>query len=153
MSGDAVIPQGAQQDGETVRGELRGAAGEQLFDVARKVLLGSSCAVCGATFFPQRQICPHCFDDGDISEIALDRDGLVYASTVVRVPSSLGHAPPYAYGYVDLAANGLRLIGRFSGAAPESFVPGTPVELDFEPVARDENGPLQAWVFRPSGGL
>lgn len=130
-------------------GELRSAAGERLFDAGRGVLLGSSCSCCGQRFFPQRPICPHCFADGTMQEVALARRGVVYASTVVRVPSSLGHRPPYAYGYVDLPEDHLRLIARFAGAPPESFAPGTAVELAFEAVARDEAGPLSAWVFHP----
>lgn len=134
-------------------GELRGAGGERLFDATRGVLLGSVCSACATRFFPQRSICPHCFDRGTLAEVALARCGVVYASTVVRVPSSLGHQPPYAYGYVDLPEDGLRLIARFAGAAAESFVPGTRVELAFEAVARDEAGPLAAWVFRPQAAL
>lgn len=128
--------------------ELHGTGGERLFDHERAVLLGSSCQRCGRTFFPQRAICPDCFTDGAMAERHLSRRGVVYASTVVRVPSSLGHKPPYAYGYVDLADEGVRVISRFIGSAPERFIPGKAVELAFEPVANDQFGPLLAWAFR-----
>lgn len=147
MSASTRTAKGADRFDENLPGELRSAGGEPLFDIGRGVLLGSSCSCCGQRFFPQRPICPHCFADGTMHEVALARRGVVYASTVVRVPSSLGHRPPYAYGYVDLPEDHLRLIARFTGAPPESFAPGTAVELAFEAVARDEAGPLSAWVF------
>lgn len=129
--------------------ELRAPSGARLFDAARDVLLGSRCARCGSRFFPARALCPDCFDDDAMAEIELARGGVIYASTVVRVPSSLGHLPPYAYGYVDLA-DGVRVIGRFSGGAPESFVPGAAVTLVFEPLA-SAAGTAHAWAFRLKG--
>lgn len=128
--------------------ELRGAGGERLFDAERGVLIGSSCPGCGRIFFPQRAICPDCFVEGAMVESPLSRRGVVYASTVVRVPSSLGHEPPYAYGYVDLEEGGVRVMSRFTGSEPERFVPGSAVELGFEAVGRDRQGPLLAWTFR-----
>ena len=128
--------------------ELRGAGGERLFDPQRAILLGASCQRCGRTFFPPRAICPGCFVDGVMVERPLSRRGVIFASTVVRVPSSLGHKPPYAYGYVDLAEDGVRVMTRFTGSEPQRFVPGTAVELAFEPVASDQLGPLLAWTFR-----
>lgn len=149
MSAYTAIPERAGLDGQGALGELCSASGQRLFDVNRGVLLGSFCNGCNQRFFPQRQVCPHCFNDGEMCELELGRQGVVYASTVVRVTSSLGHKPPYAYGYVDLPEDRVRLIARFAGAVPETFLPGLLVELSFEAVARDEAGALLAWVFRP----
>lgn len=128
--------------------ELRSPGGERLFDPENAVLLGSSCQRCGKTFFPQRALCPDCFTSGVMVERALSRKGVVYASTVVRVPSSLGHPPPYAYGYVDLTDDKLRVISRFTGSAPELFVPGAAVEFTLETVPNNQLGPMLAWAFR-----
>ena len=83
-----------------------------------------------------------------MGERALGRKGVVYASTVVRVPSSLGHPPPYAYGYVNLVDDKLRVFARFTGSAPELFVPGAAVKLTFEIVPNNQLGPMLAWAFR-----
>lgn len=151
MSAGETTPEPVGRDGQGLPGELLGAGGERLFDAARGVLHGSCCVGCGQRFFPPRAICPHCFAGRPMHEVELGRRGVVYASTVVRVASSLGHQPPYAYGYVDLPQDRVRLIARFEGAEPESFRPGTAVELAFAAVARDDAGVLLAWVFRPVG--
>lgn len=145
---------GQAEDGPTVPDEdpplieLRSPSGERLFDSERSVLLGSSCNHCGKNFFPQRAVCPDCFAAGVMVERALSRKGVVYASTVVRVPSSLGHPPPYAYGYVDLSDDKLRLISRFTGSQPELFIPGAVVELTLETVPNSQIGAMLAWAFR-----
>lgn len=128
--------------------ELRSPSGERLFDPERLVLLGSSCNHCGKNFFPQRAVCPDCFAAGVMVERTLSRNGVVYASTVVRVPSSLGHPPPYAYGYVDLPDDKLRVISRFTGSPPELFIPGTVVEFTLETVPNNQIGAMLAWAFR-----
>ncbi|MCL4744695.1 MAG: OB-fold domain-containing protein [Burkholderiaceae bacterium] len=127
---------------------LRGPTGERLIDPARGVLLGSFCGACTRTWFPQRRICPRCYSGERVGERALGRNGVIYASTIVRVPSSLGHKPPYAYGYVDLPRDGVRVFSRFSGSAPEAFEPGAAVEFVLEPVASNAPAATLAWAFR-----
>lgn len=128
--------------------ELRSPNGDRLFDPERSVLLGAYCSTCGKVFFPQRAVCPSCLEVGAMLERPLSRRGVVYASTVVRVPSSLGHQPPYAYGYVDLPEDKLRVMSRFTGSQPELFIPGTAVEITFETVPNEQFGAMLAWAFR-----
>lgn len=130
--------------------EIRAPGGERLFDPKRNRLLGARCARCETVFFPRRTVCPACFRAGAIAEHKLSRSGVIHASTVVRVPSSLGHRPPYAYGYVDLPADGVRVFARFTGDAPERFTPGTAVELTPETIACGDAGAVRAWAFRPA---
>jgi len=125
---------------------LHAADGSLLFDRERGVLLGTRCLNCGGRFYPQRSVCPQCFLAGKLEEHELEKTGVVHASTVVRVRSSLGHEPPYACGYVDVA--GLGVFTRFSGAAPEYFQPGTAVELGFEELACGAKEILIVPVFR-----
>lgn len=77
----------------------------------------------------------------------LDRNGTIYAATIVRVPSPVGLRPPYAYGLVDLDGGGPRIHALFAGAPVEAFVPGLPVEVVFEALRDGEN--LVAYKFRP----
>jgi uncharacterized protein len=128
---------------------LRSAAGTALFDAERGVLLASRCTRCEELYFPPRALCPACFMRGAMVEQALPRQGTVRASTVVRVPSALGHKPPYAFGSVGLA--GIDVFTRFTGAPPECFVPGLGVELAFETLRVETLGELLIHVFRPQG--
>ncbi len=127
---------------------LHAADGAPLFDLTRGVLLGSRCESCGSVFFPARVVCPQCFLQGRLVEQALEKTGLVRASTVVRVRSALGHEPPYAYGYA--AVGGVGVFTRFTGAVPEYFQPGTPVELGFETLHLGHEL-LTVHFFRPRG--
>ena len=138
----------ALEAGDAAIDEIRGSGGERLIDRDRGVLIGSYCPSCAKTWFPGRALCPRCFTDGVMTERALGRHGLIYASTIVRVASSLGHPPPYAYGYVDLAGDDVRVISRFSGSAPERFVPGTAVELVLEAIECSALDPVLGWAFR-----
>lgn len=106
----------------------------------KAALLANRCTVCGRTFFPKRPLCPDCFTDGKIEDVQLDTRGVIYSSTVVTVPSPVGIKPPYAYGYVDIPANKVRVFGLFTGAEPRSFAPGQEVELVLEAVSVTKQG-------------
>lgn len=103
-------------------------------------LLANRCTTCGKTFFPKRSLCPGCFDSAEMKEITLDRRGVVYAATVVRVSSPAGINAPYIYGYVDIPANRLRVFTLFSGEDPDLLIPGREVELVLEPIRTDNSG-------------
>ncbi len=103
-------------------------------------LIGNRCASCGKTFFPKRRICPACFDKGVMEEIRLSRIGVVYASTIVHRDSPAGVKGPYAYGYVYIPENDVRVFGLFTGQDPSIFKPGRQVELVLEPVRTDSSG-------------
>lgn len=101
----------------------------------KAALLANRCKVCGRTFFPKRPLCPDCFTDGEIEDVKLDTRGVIYSSTVVTVPSPVGIKPPYAYGYVDIPTNKVRVFALFSGSDPRAFQPGQEVELVLETVS------------------
>lgn len=124
-----------------------------LTDGERPALKGNRCTQCGKNFFPKRAVCPECFISGRMEEIELERQGVVYASTVVRVSSPAGIKAPYAYGYVDLPGNQLRVFALFTGADPGSFVPGKKVEVVLEPIGTDKEGnAVIGYKFRPVSG-
>ena len=111
-----------------------------LADGKSPVLLANRCTQCGKTFFPKRVLCPYCFDTGEMEKITLERQGIIYACTVVHIPSPVGIKAPYAYGYVDIPANSIRLCTLFKGDDPFSFAPGQEVELVLEALRINEKG-------------
>lgn len=104
------------------------------------VLLGNRCRSCGRSFFPRRSLCPTCFVGGELEPVRLNRRGTIYSSTVVHIPSPAGIQAPYAYGYVDLEGEGLRVFALFDGEDPEAFRPGLGVELVVDPIRTDSRG-------------
>ncbi len=113
-------------------------------------LLANRCTRCGKAFFPKRNLCPHCFEEGELEDIALNRRGVIYASTVVHVPSPVGIKAPYAYGYVEIPENRIRVYALFTGADPFTFKPGKEVELVVEPVRENDKGQkVIGYKFRP----
>ena len=103
-------------------------------------LLANRCTNCGKSYFPKRVFCPQCFDKRTMEDITLDRRGIVYACTVVRVPSPVGIKAPYAYGYVDIPGNQVRVYALFTGRDPASFTPGQEVEVVLEPIRINDQG-------------
>ncbi len=119
-------------------------------DGEKPALLASRCSSCGRQFFPRRLLCPHCFDEGTMEQTRLDTKGTIYCSTVVNVPSPVGIKPPYAYGYVNIAASDIRVFSLFTGAPAETFRPGQQVELVLEPVAVNKKGQqVVGYKFKP----
>jgi len=103
-------------------------------------LMANRCTKCRKSFFPKRRLCPYCFNQGNMENITLDRQGIIYASTLVRIDSPAGIKAPYAYGYVELPTNRLRVFALFTGSDPALFTPGQEVELVLEPVGMDKEG-------------
>lgn len=113
-------------------------------------LLANRCENCGRTFFPRRVLCPCCFDNGSLEDITLNKRGIVYACTVVHIPSPVGIETPYAYGYVEIPANNIRVFALFTGDDPYSFTPGREVELVLEPIRVDQHGKhIIGYKFKP----
>jgi len=103
-------------------------------------LLANRCTKCGKTFFPKRTLCPYCVDKGTMEDITLDRRGIIYACTVIHIPSPVDIKAPYAYGYVEIPANQVRVFALFTGDDPSSFTTGQEVELVLEPIRQDNQG-------------
>lgn len=115
-----------------------------------KALQGTRCTDCGRVFFPSRLICSHCgLTDAQLVPHRMSMQGVIHASTVVRVPSSLGHAAPYAYGYVDLPMDGTRIFSPFSGAALTAFTPGTKVRLVLGEISASAMRGVLGYSFAP----
>lgn len=98
------------------------------------------CAACsGAVFFP-RMICPHC-GDARLNWIEPDGLGTVYSTTVVRRKPDAGG--DYNVALIDLA-EGVRLMSRVDGIAPDQVRIGMPVHAQV--IQKDGQGLV---TFRP----
>jgi uncharacterized OB-fold protein len=118
-------------------------------DGSSEGLLAGRCTGCDKTFFPKRVFCPNCFDQSDMEDLTLSRQGVVYSCTVIQVPPPVGIKAPYAYGYVDITENGVRVPALLRGTDPTSFSPGQKVELDFEPIYTNKKGQeVIAYTFK-----
>jgi len=114
-------------------------------------LLGNRCNSCEKRFFPKRTRCPYCLEQGKMENITLDRQGIIYACTVVHIPSPAGIKAPYAYGYVDIPVDNLRVFALFTGDDPFSFYMGQKVELVLEPIKKNKEGQqIIGYKFKPA---
>ena len=113
-------------------------------------LLANSCRNCGKYFFPKRTLCPDCFEQGVLEDTVIDRNGVIYAVTVVHVSSPSGIEAPYAYGYVDIPANKIRVMALFTGDHSTAFHAGMEVELVLETIRTNSRGQhIIGYKFKP----
>jgi len=113
-------------------------------------LLANNCRNCGKCFFPKRTFCPDCFEQGKLEDIVLDTKGVIYAVTVVHISSPSGIEAPYAYGYVNIPANKIRVLALFTGDNPTSFHAGMEVELVLETIRTNSRGQhIIGYKFKP----
>jgi len=116
----------------------------------KPALFGSLCTKCDRVFFPQRELCPDCFEEGGMVMKRLDSKGVIYASTLVQIPSPAGIKPPYAYGYVDIPVDKIRIHALFDGTDLATLAPGTEVELVIGPFAVNKQGQnIIGYKYRP----
>ena len=113
-------------------------------------LSGNRCTNCDKRFFPKRSLCPYCFEKENMENVELDRFGVIYACTLVHITSPSGIKAPYAYGYVDIPADKIRVFGLFTGADPSSFCAGQKVELVIEAIRINKEGQeVIGYKFKP----
>ena len=102
-------------------------------------LIGSRCSECKRIDFPARVDCVDC-GDGTPDIVPLSRRGTLYSYTVVRTRPPFGLPAPYALGYVDLAAEGLRVLMPLDAKAIGGFAIGMPLVLVSGPLGVDLAG-------------
>ncbi len=113
-------------------------------------LLANRCRNCDKCFFPKKTLCPSCFEQEELEDIVLDRKGVIYAVTVVHVSSPSGIEAPYAYGYVNIPVNKIRVLALFTGDNPTSFYAGMEVELVLETIRTNSQGQhIIGYKFKP----
>ena len=113
-------------------------------------LLGNRCGSCGKVFFPGRAICPDCFTDDTLAEFELSPRGKIYAYTVIHYPPPSGFEVPYAYGYVDLSEDNIRVFTMFTRDSLEKLQIGMDVELVIDKMRTDKDGAeIIGYKFKP----
>jgi len=90
-------------------------------DAESPTLDGSTCQACGLHTLSTATRCPDC--RGELAPATFGPLGLVWSSTVVRVPVP-GRTPPYPMSYVDLV-DGPRVLCHLSGPAETAPVGAT----------------------------
>lgn len=93
-------------------------------DAEAPTLDGSTCRSCGLHTLSTAERCPDC--RGELNATSFGPHGLVWSSTVVRVPVP-GRTPPYPMSYVDLV-DGPRVLCHLTGPAEAAPV-GAAVRL------------------------
>ncbi len=113
-------------------------------------LIGVKCLRCGGYFFPKREICPSCFDKGEMREVALAGQGKLFTFTVVR--RGLGSKKlPYALGYIDTPEK-IIIFAPLTECDPERISLGMDMEVVFEEEEAEEGRTWITYKFRPVKG-
>ena len=120
-------------------------------------LMSVRCLECGIQNIPPRAICPSCHSE-TLEWVTLSGIGKIAAFTSIYIGptfmNELGfdRKNPYLTGIVELM-EGVKISARLVGydaAKPEEISIGTPVEVEFIPIARGEGTTVQL-AFRPIG--
>ena len=117
----------------------------------RPYLIGTKCSKCGAAFFPPRYVCTYCLTDEGMEKTRLSNVGKLYAYTVINI-SSKEFNPPYAFGYIVLDGEKIRIPALITGVEkPETLKTGMKMEMVIERLRDDNKGnELITYKFRPA---
>ncbi len=112
-------------------------------------LLGSECQDCGMVSFPQKRVCPNCFD-GELKEVPLSKKGKLhtYALSIMGPP---GIEKPYVMGFIDLP-EGIKLYSLLTECQPWDEVLKVDMEMEMviEKIKEDQEGnDIIGYKFRP----
>ena len=113
-------------------------------------LVASKCDACEGVFFPQKKVCPECFD-GKLNQVFLSKKGKLHTySYSVLGPADLGK--PYVMGFIDLP-EGIRLYSLIVDCEPweENLKIGMDMEMIIGKIKSDQNGnDLIGYMFKPA---
>ncbi|MBE0597832.1 MAG: cobalamin B12-binding domain-containing protein [Desulfuromonadales bacterium] len=91
-------------------------------------MLGTHCAGCGKTFFPQRRNCPSCLNEAEVSTVRLSPTGTLVSSHVSGAAPE-GFTAPHAQGYVQLDDGGPSIFTLLTEVAGSELKAGQAMEL------------------------
>jgi uncharacterized OB-fold protein len=114
-------------------------------------MIGSYCENCNKTYFPIKRVCPSCMTIDKMKQRPLSKLGKLYSFTVGEVGPT-GFKTPYAFGWVDLPRDGIRLFSLLTDCEP--FEKKLRVDMDVEMVIdvikeSEEGELLYGFKFRP----
>ena len=107
-------------------------------------VMGAKCRNCGKIMLPPRPICTQCYSE-NLEWIEIGKRGRLLTYTIIHVaPPQFQHLTPYAVGIVELE-NGLRLPGMIRDVDFDKIKIGMELEIEVEPVKREEEQKWPAW--------
>ena len=114
-------------------------------------LLGALCATCNEKYFPVPMACPHCM--GELQEVELSAEGTVYTFATLRIKPLWNLPSPYAVGWVNLEADGIKVFSLFDPANLNELGIGKRVSLRVgEMGVGTDNEPCLRYYFTPENG-
>jgi uncharacterized OB-fold protein len=126
-----------------------------VFSVDPLRLKGMRCGRCHRNSFPARESCPSCGSPDRLEARGLSTRGELCSWSVVR-NAPAGLRTPYTLAYVDLPADGVRVMSRLIGVDDADLAVGQHLELTSLPVqatrvdADEHQQSLHMFAFRPS---
>jgi uncharacterized protein len=110
-------------------------------------LEGSRCETCDGTFFPGREFCPHCLDDGAVVPARLSQRGTLYSFSIIHAAAK-GFRAPYAVGYVDLPEN-VRVLAQITNWQDLDLSSGMTMEVEKAVIGENPDGSAkESYAFR-----
>ncbi len=112
-------------------------------------LAGGQCLACGGIFFPEKPVCPNCFDPAR-KKVPLSRKGKLHTFALSHMGPG-GIPTPFVIGFVELP-EGIKLFSLITQCEPWDKVlkVGMDVEMVIETIRRDEEGnEIVGYKFRP----
>lgn len=125
---------------------------EGIFEVGPPPKLrGAKCPECNEKFFPRPMVCPHCL--GELQDTYLSTKGKIYAYAILRVKPPFSLPRPYAVGWVDLEADGMRVFTLFDPEKCSELDHGKAVELRIGAIGVGNDGErCLRYYFTPDEG-
>lgn len=121
-------------------------------------LIGSRCALCGATTFPAQSRCPRC-SAAEMAELLLPRRGTLIAWTTQGFPPGPPYRgptgdlfEPFGVGLVQLGFGDdavIRVEGRLTESDPARLEFGMEVELVMVPFTEVDGNEIVTFAFQP----
>jgi uncharacterized OB-fold protein len=115
----------------------------------KPILLGSRCPKCAACYFPKRQICIACGQNG-LDEAELSTRGKIWTFTIARqTPPGSWIEAPYAIAVVELPEKvAIRTV--LTGVDLDAVKVGMDVEITLVKMKEDQEGnDIVSYKFRP----
>jgi len=107
----------------------------------RYTLTGTRCVTCENTYFPPKNLCPHCRRKGVMESFRFSGSGKVASFTIIRIPpEGFEKYTPYAVAIIELD-EGPRISGQIVGD-PEKVAIGQNVRPVFRKLQEDNSDGL-----------
>lgn len=115
-------------------------------DASGAALLASECKTCGRVFFPRRERCLDCLNQG-METVLLRGMCSLYAFTIVHMPTEHYDAP-FAIGWVEFP-DGVRVFGQIRHWESHVLKIGMNMELVIDTLWREEDKEILGYKFSP----